>query len=106
MLGRTAAGRVDKLVTPPQAVTIATATRKADPVEQLQSAQSVRAERQVQAQDKSQLNYAYQKATNTLSVKVINKQTGAFIREIEFKGFDAMTFNSHGYKGNYVDRSA
>ena len=82
MLGRTAAVRADKLTTPPKPVTVA-----------------------VQAQDKSQLNYAYQKATSTLSVQVVNKQTGAFIREIEFKGFHALTFSSHGYKGNYVDQS-
>jgi hypothetical protein len=106
MLGRSAALRADKLATPPHPVTIAAATRKVEPVEQLQLTQSVRTEGQIQAQDKSQLNYAYQKATSTLSVQVVNKQTGAFIREIEFKGFNAMTYNSHGYKGNFVDQSA
>lgn len=106
MLGRSATVRGDKLATPPKPVTVAAAAQKTPPLEQLQSARSVRAERQVQAQDKSQLNYAYQKATSTLSVQVVNKQTGAFIREIEFKGFHALAFSSHGYKGNYIDQAA
>ena len=103
MLGRSAAVRPDPLAKPP---TIAAASQKPTPVDQLRSAQAVRAEAQVQAQDKSQLNYSYQKANSTLSVQVVNKQSGAFIRQIEFKGFHAMTFSSHGLKGNYVDESA
>lgn len=106
MLGRSATVRGEQLTSPPKPVTIAASAQKTAPLEQLRSAQASRAERQVQAQDKSQLNYAYQKATSTLSVKVVNKQTGAFIREIEFKGFHAMTYNSHGYKGNYIDQTA
>lgn len=106
MLGRSAALRGDKMATPPKPVTVAAATQKPAPLDQLQSAQSVRAESRIQAQDKSQLNYSYQKTNSTLSVQVINKQTGAFIRQIEFKGFQAFAYSSHGYKGNYVDQSA
>ena len=104
MLGRSAALRGDKMATPPKPVTVAAATQKPAPLDQLQSAQSVRAESRIQAQDKSQLSY--QKTNSTLSVQVINKQTGAFIRQIEFKGFQAFAYSSHGYKGNYVDQSA
>ena len=106
MLGRSASIPADKQATPPKPVTIAAVMQKADPVQQLRSAQSERISGQIQAQDKSQLNYAYQKANSTLSVQVVNKQTGAFIRNIEFKGFHAMAYSSHGLKGNYVDQAA
>jgi hypothetical protein len=41
-----------------------------------------------------------------LSIKVVNKQSGEFIRQIDFQGFQAMEFSTHGYKGRYVDNAA
>jgi hypothetical protein len=56
--------------------------------------------------DKSQLNYSFDKQSSTLSIKVVNKQSGEFIRQIDFSGFQAMEFSTHGYKGRYVDNAA
>ena len=58
-----------------------------------------------QSLDKSQLNYSFDKQSSSLSVKVVNKQSGQFIRQIDYKGFQAMAFISHGYKGRMVDSS-
>jgi len=79
---------------------------KADPLAEIQADKEVRAQRQAQAQDRSQLNIAYDKQSSTLSVKVVNKQSGEFIRQLDFKGFHAMEFSTHGYKGGYVDSAA
>jgi FlaG protein len=80
--------------------------QKADPIQQIQADKEVRVQRLNQALDKSQLNYSFDKTSNKLSVKVVNKQSGEFIRQIDFQGFNAMAFLSHGYKGRYVDNAA
>ena len=80
--------------------------KKVDPVQQMQADQEVRVQRLNQSLDRSQLNYSFDKQSSTLSVKVVNKQSGEFIRQIDFQGFQAMEFSSHGYKGRYVDNAA
>ena len=80
--------------------------QKADPVQQIQADKQVRVQRLNQALDKSQLDYSFDKTSSKLSVKVVNKQSGEFIRQIDFQGFNAMAFLSHGYKGRYVDNAA
>ncbi len=80
--------------------------KKADVAAEIQADKEVRVQRQAQAQDKSQLNYSFDKQSSTLSVKVVNKQSGDFIRQIDFKGFQAMEFTNHGYKGRIVDNAA
>lgn len=82
------------------------AVKKVDPVQQLQADKEVRVQRLNQSLDRSQLNYSFDKRSSTLSVKVVNKQSGEFIREIDFHGFQAMAFSTHGYKGRYVDNAA
>jgi uncharacterized FlaG/YvyC family protein len=59
-----------------------------------------------QALDQSQLDYAYDKKSGTLSVAVTDKQTGQFVRQINYPGFQAMAYESHGYKGRWVDHDA
>ena len=81
-------------------------TKKVDVTAEIQADKEVRAQRLTQALDKSQLNYSFDRRSSTLSVKVVNKQSGQFIRQIDFHGFHAMTFSSHGYKGQYVDNTA
>ena len=80
--------------------------KKVDPVQQMQADKEVRVQRLNQSLDRSQLNYSFDKQSSTLSVKVVNKQSGEFIRQIEFQGFQAMEFSTHGYKGRYVDNAA
>jgi uncharacterized FlaG/YvyC family protein len=80
--------------------------KQVDPVQQMQADKEVRVQRLNQSLDKSQLNYSFDKQSSTLSVKVVNKQSGEFIRQIDFQGFNAMEFSSHGYKGRYVDNAA
>ena len=80
--------------------------KKVDVSAEIQADKEVRAQRQAQAQDRSQLNIAYDKQSSTLSVKVVNKQSGEFIRQLDFKGFHAMEFSTHGYKGRVVDNAA
>ena len=89
----------------PQAAPEAPA-KKVDPVQQMQVDKEVRVQRLNQSLDRSQLNYSFDKQSSTLSVKVVNKQSGEFIRQIDFQGFQAMEFSSHGYKGRYVDNAA
>ncbi len=81
-------------------------TKKVDPVQQMQADKEVRVQRFQQSLDRSQLNYSFDKQSSTLSVKVVNKQSGEFIRQIDFQGFHAMEFSTHGYKGRYVDNAA
>jgi uncharacterized FlaG/YvyC family protein len=83
-----------------------TPVKKVDPVQQMQADKEVRVQRLNQSLDKSQLNYSFDKQSSTLSVKVVNKQSGEFIRQIDFQGFNAMAFSSHGYKGRYIDNAA
>jgi uncharacterized FlaG/YvyC family protein len=80
--------------------------KKVDPAAEMQADKAVRAQRQAQAQDQSQLNYSFDKQSSTLSVKVVNQQSGQFIRQLDFKGFHAMEFSTHGYKGHVVDNAA
>jgi uncharacterized FlaG/YvyC family protein len=80
--------------------------KKVDPVQQMQADKEVRVQRLNQSLDKSQLNYSFDKQSSTLSIKVVNKQSGEFIRQIDFQGFSAMEFSTHGYKGRYVDNAA
>ena len=89
----------------PQAAPEAPA-KKVDPVQQMQADKEVRVQRLSQSLDKSQLNYSFDKQSSTLSIQVVNKQSGEFIRQLDFQGFQAMEFSSHGYKGRYVDNSA
>ncbi len=89
----------------PQAAPEAPA-KKVDPVQQIQADKEVRVQRLNQSLDKSQLNYSFDKQSSTLSVKVVNKQSGEFIRQLDFQGFQAMEFSTHGYKGRYVDNAA
>ena len=79
---------------------------KVDPVQQMQVDKEVRVQRFQQSQDRSQLNYSFDKQSSTLSVQVVNKQSGEFIRQLDFQGFQAMEFSTHGYKGRYVDNAA
>lgn len=79
--------------------------KKVDPVAEIQADKELRVQRQAQAQDKSQLNYSFDKQSSTLSVKVVNQQSGKFIRQLDFKGFHAMEFSTHGYKGKVVDQA-
>ena len=81
-------------------------TKKFDLVQQIQADKEVRVQRLNQSLDRSQLNYSFDKQSSTLSVKVVNKQSGEFVREIDFHGYQAMEFSSHGYKGRYVDNAA
>jgi len=78
--------------------------KKVDPAVQMQADKELRVQRQAQAQDQSQLNYSFDKQSSTLSVKVVNQQSGQFIRQLDFKGFHAMEFSTHGYKGKVVDQ--
>jgi uncharacterized FlaG/YvyC family protein len=80
--------------------------KKVDPIQQMQADKEVRVQRLNQSLDKSQLNYSFDKQSSTLSIKVVNKQSGEFIRQIDFQGFQAMEFSTHGYKGRYVDNAA
>ena len=80
--------------------------KKVDPVGDAQANKDVRALRMNQALDQSQLNYAYDKKSGTLSVAVTDKQTGQFVRQINYPGFQAMAYESHGYKGRWVDHDA
>ena len=89
----------------PQAAPEAPA-KKVDPVQQLLADKESRAQQLNQSLDKSQLNYSFDKQSSTLSVKVVNKQSGEFIRQIDFHGFNAMAFSTHGYKGRYIDKAA
>jgi len=82
------------------------AAKKVDPVGVALENQEVRALRMNQALDKSQLNYDFDKKSGTLSVAVTDKQTGQFIRKIDYPGFQAMAYESHGYKGRWVDHQA
>jgi len=89
----------------PQAAPEAPA-KKVDPVQQMQADKQALIQRLNQSLDKSQLNYSFDKQSSTLSIKVVNKQSGEFIRQIDFSGFQAMEFSTHGYKGRYVDNAA
>ena len=89
----------------PQAPAEASAP-KIDPVQQIQADKEARVQRLNQSLDRSQLNYSFDKQSSTLSIKVVNKQSGEFIRQIAFQGFNAMEFSTHGYKGRYVDNAA
>lgn len=80
--------------------------QKKDLVAELQAAQDLRAQRFMQAQNKSQLNISFDKNSSTLTVKVVNQQSGQFIREINYHGYHAMRFTSHGLKGTYIDATA
>jgi uncharacterized FlaG/YvyC family protein len=80
--------------------------KKGDVTAEVQADKEVRLQRLNQSLDKSQLNYAFDKQSSTLSVSVVNKQSGEFIRQIDFKGFHAMAYSSHGYKGRVVDNAA
>ena len=80
--------------------------KKADVTAEIQAEKEVRVQRLSQSLDKSQLNYSFDKQSSTLSIKVVNKQSGEFIRQIAFQGFNAMEFSTHGYKGRYVDNAA
>ena len=80
--------------------------KKVDATAEVQADKEVRVQRMNQSLDKSQLNYSFDKQSSTLSVKVVNKQSGDFIRQLDFKGFHAMEFSTHGYKGRVVDNAA
>ena len=80
--------------------------KKVDPAGDAQAIKEVRVLRLNQALEKSQLNYAYDKKSGTLSVAVTDKQTGQFIRQIDYPGFQAMAYESHGYKGRLIDDQA
>ena len=83
-----------------------TPVKKVDVTAEIQADKEVRVQRLNQSLDKSQLNYSFDKQSSTLSIKVVNKQSGEFIRQIDFQGFNAMEFSSHGYKGRYIDNAA
>ena len=89
----------------PQAAPEAPA-KKVDPVQQMQADKEVRVQRLNPSLDKSPLNYSFDTQSSTVSVNVVNKQSGEFIRQIDFSGFQAMEFSTHGYKGRYVDNAA
>ena len=80
--------------------------KKVDLAGEAQAIKEVRVLRQNQALEKSQLNYAFDKKSGTLSVAVTNQQTGEFVRQIEYPGFQAMAYESHGYKGRLIDDQA
>jgi uncharacterized FlaG/YvyC family protein len=80
--------------------------KKVDVSADIHADKELRAQRLSQALDKSQLNYSFDKRSRTLSVKVVHKQSGEFIRQIDFHDFLAMTFSSHGYKGQHIDNQA
>lgn len=103
-----AAAPVQPSLTKPLQITAQAKTeaKKVDPVGDAQADKEVRVLRQNQALDKSQLNYAYDKKSGTLSVAVTNKQTGQFVRQIDYPGFQAMAYESHGYKGRMIDNQA
>jgi uncharacterized FlaG/YvyC family protein len=107
-LATIAAAPVQPSLTKPLQITAQAKTeaKKVDPVGDAQADKEVRVLRQNQALDKSQLNYAYDKKSGTLSVAVTNKQTGQFVRQIDYPGFQAMAYESHGYKGRMIDNQA
>ncbi len=80
--------------------------KKVDPAGEAQAIKEVRVLRQNQALEKSQLNYAFDKKSGTLSVAVTHQQTGEIVRQIEYPGFQAMVYQSHGYKGRLIDDQA
>ena len=80
--------------------------KKADVAAEIQADKEVRVQRLNQSLDRSQLNYSFDESSSTLSVKVVNKQSGEFIRQLDFKGFQAMSYSAHGYKGHLVDNAA
>lgn len=80
--------------------------KKVDVTAEIQADKEVRVQRLNQSLDKSQLNYSFDKQSSTLSVSVVNKQSGDFIRRLDFKDFHAMEFSTHGYKGRVVDNAA
>ena len=80
--------------------------KKVDLTAEVQADKEVRVQRLNQSLDKSQLNYSFDKQSSTLSLRVVNKQSGDFIRQLDFKGFQAMEFTTHGYKGRVVDHTA
>jgi uncharacterized FlaG/YvyC family protein len=80
--------------------------KKMDVTAEIQADKEVRVQRLNQSLDRSELNYSFDKQSSTLSVSVVNKQSGDFIRRLDFKGFHAMEFSTHGYKGRIVDNAA
>ena len=80
--------------------------KNVDMAVEIQADKEVRVQRLNQSLDRSQLNYSFDKPSSTLSVKVVNKQSGEFIRQLDFKGFQAMAYSTHGYKGHLVDNAA
>jgi uncharacterized FlaG/YvyC family protein len=80
--------------------------KKVDVTAEVQADKEVRVQRLNQSLDKSQLNYSFDKQSSTLSLRVVNKHSGDFIRQLDFKGFQAMEFTTHGYKGHVVDHTA
>jgi len=101
-----AAAPVKPSVTKAQPASAEVQVKKVDVAAEIQADKEVRVQRLNQSMDKSQLNYSFDKQSSTLSVKVVNKQSGEFIRQIDFRGFQAMEYSSHGYKGRYVDNAA
>jgi uncharacterized FlaG/YvyC family protein len=101
-----AAAPVKPSVTKAQPASAEVQVKKVDVTAEIQADKEVRVQRLNQSMDKSQLNYSFDKQSSTLSVKVVNKQSGEFIRQIDFRGFQAMEYSSHGYKGRYVDNAA
>jgi uncharacterized FlaG/YvyC family protein len=86
-------------------VTAEVQPKKVDVTAEMQADKEVRVQRLNQSLDKSQLNYSFDKESSTLSVSVVNQQSGDSIRRLDFKGFHAMEFLSHGYKGRVVDNA-
>ena len=95
-----------KQVSPKAAALNDSQAKKIDLIAELQADRDVRVQRQMQAQNKSQLNISFDKYSSTLSVKIVNQQSGQFIRQINYTGYHAMRFTSHGLKGTYIDASA
>lgn len=98
--------QMNAIVGKAQPVAPEASTKKVDAVQQMQADKDARLQRLSQSLDTSQLNYSFDKQSSTLSVKVVNKQSGEFIRQLDFQGFEAMEVGTHGDKGRHVDHAA
>ena len=79
---------------------------KPDMLANLKAIEAQIAARAQEAANVNSLDISYNKREALLSVKVQEQQTGDLIRELKFKDYKAMVYESHGYKGAYLDVAA
>ena len=79
---------------------------KPDMLANLKAIEAQIAARAQEAANVNSLDISYNKREALLSVKVQEQQTGDLVRELKFKDYKAMVYESHGYKGAYLDVAA